>query len=179
MYLRAEALGVPTPSDSRGSLFSFRNSFFSKFSAAGVFSLCFVSLLYKQTFRKPSAETSLLDLCRGKEKSFTFRKPSAEPSLLELCRGKGKSSKRNEETRSRAKYNFWINLRIVYGKCGFALIWQIALRNFFGSSLSFFFDLNDIMTLMTALSPRFHHEVILLSIFQCCGSWGRSSYRCG
>ena len=46
-----------------------------------------------KTFRKPSAEPSLLELCRGKGKSSTFRKPSAEPSLLELCRGEGKSLK--------------------------------------------------------------------------------------
>ena len=42
---------------------------------------CQIFILHShQTFRKPSAEPSLLELCRGKGKSLTFRKPSAELS---------------------------------------------------------------------------------------------------
>ena len=50
-------------------------------------------------FDKPSAEPSLLGLCRGEKsgaKANLFDKPSAEPSLLGLCRGEKSGAKANE-----------------------------------------------------------------------------------
>ena len=55
---------------------------------------------------KPSAEPSLLEICRGGErcaKANLSIKPSAEPSLLEICRGGERCAKSNEGISKRQK----------------------------------------------------------------------------
>ena len=55
---------------------------------------------------KPSAEPSLLEICRGGErcaKANLSIKPSAEPSLLEICRGGERCAKANEGISKRQK----------------------------------------------------------------------------
>ncbi len=54
-------------------------------------------------FDKPSAEPSLLELCRGEKrckKLNVFDKPSTEPSLLELCRGEKRCKNSNDKNSS-------------------------------------------------------------------------------